>query len=355
MSFRILVSLDGTPQAERALRYAEVLIRSVGGELKLFRASVGGGPTDYIERALDSIARRLRETGVPTEWSIVEGNPVPAILNGARTWRPDFIAMASTRSSGLDRWLNDGVADAIVRSAEVPVLVVPPDREHPSPSKPPMRIMVPLDGSAIAEEALGHATVLARTLQADLILLRVIEEDNPGSRMYTRDANRYIQKMVRGVRAALPQGVMSHLASGSPSIAITQAAVDLRADLIAMSTRGRGGLARAVLGSTATATLERSIVPVLLIGPAVVTASLRVSGKTAVAALSNRTGLTSPENPSGEAAEVTDAKAPQPPTASRPPRIAPGTFAARAGDAVEEQGWESFPASDPPSWTGSTI
>jgi nucleotide-binding universal stress UspA family protein len=319
MSFRILVSLDGTPQAERALRYAEVLVRSVGGQLQLFRASVGGGPLDYIERALDSIAKRLQETGVPTEWNVVAGDAVPAILKAARSWQPDFIAMATTRSSGLDRWLNDGVADAIVRSAEVPVLVVPPDREHPSARMSPVRIMVPLDGSAIAEEALGPAVALARSLHADLILLRAIEEDNPGS---AQEAEHYIQKVLDGVRAALPQRqVLAHVATESPTIAIAQAAVDLGADLIAMSTRGRGGLARAVLGSTATATLERSIVPLLLFGPAAVTASLSTSRKIAT--------------PS--------------------PKNLPAPFATRPGDAVEEQGWESFPASDPPSWPGTTI
>jgi nucleotide-binding universal stress UspA family protein len=355
MSFRILVSLDGTPQAERALRYAEVLVRTAGGQLQLFRASVGGGPPDYIERALDSIARRLRETGVPTEWSVVEGEAVPAILDAARSSQPDFIAMATTRSSGLDRWLNDGVADAIVRSAKVPVLVIPPDREHPSARKPLMRIMVPLDGSAIAEEALGPATELARSLQADLILLRVIEEDNPGGRVHAQQAERYIQKMLDGVRAALPQRqVISHVTTGSPTIAIAQAAVDLGADLIAMSTRGRGGLTRAVLGSTATATLERSIVPLFLVGPAAVTASLSLSGNIATPSLRNRTNFTSPENTSGELAEVADPEATRS-NADQPTKDRPATFMTRARDAVEEQGWQSFPASDPPSWPGSTI
>src|ERR1051326_8048125 len=235
MSFRIFVSLDDTPHAERALHYAEVLVRSAGGELKLFRASLGGGPTDSIERALDSLASRLRQTGVKTEWTVVGGNPVTGILDAARTWQPDMIAIATDKSSGLDRWLNDGAVDAIIRSAEVLVLVVPPDREHPSASKPPMRIMVTLDGSAIAERALDAATELARSLQTDLILLRVIEQDDPRSHMHSGDAQQYMQRLVEEVRTAPPQAqVTSHLASGSPGSAIAQAVVDLRADLIAM-------------------------------------------------------------------------------------------------------------------------
>ena len=92
MSFRILVSLDGTPQAERALRYAEVLVRTAGGQLQLFRASVGGGPPDYIERALDSIARRLRET-VTRSWS----PGLSAAISNTTRFRPTLSRPLSPR------------------------------------------------------------------------------------------------------------------------------------------------------------------------------------------------------------------------------------------------------------------
>src|SRR5690348_15984871 len=117
--------------------------------------------------------------------------------------------------------------------------------------------------------------------------------------MHAQDAEHYVHRLLDGVRAALPRRqISSHVASGPPNIAIAQAAFDLRADLIAMSTRGRGGLARAALGSTAAATLERSIVPVLLVGPAAVPCFINDGREMPRTPLEDRTKGASPETTS---------------------------------------------------------
>ncbi len=270
---RVLVALDESPQSQRVLPYAHALARTTGGQLKLLYAKPSNTPTDYIERALERIARPARESGVATDWQVVEGRAEQAILGAARSWPADIIAVASTKWSGFDRWLNDSVADAVVRSAVVPVLVVPPDWEPPAQQEP-KHLLVPLDGSPLSEQALVPAGRLAPPLGAELILLRVGDsadhQDQPPGEPLPGAAGveAYLQQRAADLRAALPgQQVSTQVVAGAPADAIARVARELNVDLIVMSTRGRGGLARAVFGSTATATVEHSSVPLLLLGP----------------------------------------------------------------------------------------
>jgi nucleotide-binding universal stress UspA family protein/sporulation protein YlmC with PRC-barrel domain len=270
---RILVPLDESRPALRALLYAQTLVSATDGKLKLIRAS-GVEALAGWDR-LDRHARRLRERGVSVEWSVVEDlDAVSAILDAARTWRPDLIAMATTQRSSLDRWFNESVTDAVIRSTDVPVLVVPPDWERRPVREQPGRILVPLDGSSMAEQAVGLAMRFADFLRADLVLLRVVDEGasprlpQNGDAARVRAAQEYLRQIGAQVESALPDcQVGTRVVTGSPAAAIAQAALDLEVDAIIMATRGRSGLDRAVLGSAATATLERSTVPLLLLGP----------------------------------------------------------------------------------------
>jgi len=260
---RILVPLDETPQARRALEYAKALVDTTHGVLKLIRASGVEAEAGY-----DSLAHtveHLRDTAIAVESTVVvDQDAVSAILQTAHAWRPDLITMATRKSSAMDRWLNGSVTDEIIRSAEVPVLVVPPAWERPLIREQPVRILVPLDGSQVAEQALLVALRLADMFTTHLILVRAIPEDDPGA----YGAREYARRIGARVESALDGGeVTTRIVNGAPTTAILTTARDFDVHAIVMSTRGHSGLERAVLGSTATATLELAAVPLILLGP----------------------------------------------------------------------------------------
>ena len=149
------------------------------------------------------------------------------------------------------------------------------------------RILVPLDGSALAEEALPHAKEMARKFGAAIVLFQAVmplaeiaagnADDSPAPETaesieragrqlaaMTAEGRRYLDS----VAAQLQQegiGTSTWLAEGRPASAILECAKEHAVALIAMSTHGRGGLGRLVFGSVADAVLRNSHLPILLV------------------------------------------------------------------------------------------
>src|SRR5690349_17150437 len=95
---RVLVPLDDSPEALRALRYALALASTTNGQLKLIRASDIEDPNDVT--SLANYGHLLQEAGNAVEWSVAKDvDASTAILDAARTWQPDLIVMATTVSS----------------------------------------------------------------------------------------------------------------------------------------------------------------------------------------------------------------------------------------------------------------
>ncbi|MBI3976961.1 MAG: universal stress protein [Chloroflexi bacterium] len=285
----ILVPLDGSSLAERALPYAVPLARAMGGHLVLVRAVAahtfpGTDPTEaqvaltqQAESDLTAVAERVRADGVEAESVVYYDDPVSAILDAARRREAKLIVMSTHGRSGLGRWIYGSVADQVLRRAEAPVLLMPAtaDRRWSGGAR---RILVPLDGSDLAEEALILAAELARGLAAELYLLQVVE---PPTSAYAEGyaftefdpepelvgARRYLEGCAVGLRAA-GRNVTVQSVLGQPAQAVATIAREQSADLIVMATHGRGGLARLVMGSVATGILQRSTVPLLLVRPA---------------------------------------------------------------------------------------
>lgn len=274
----VLVPLDGSPLAKQAVPYAVRLIRTTGAKLVLFRASTAE-PRAEVANALHdelaSLGREIQRDGAVVETRVAFDLPHAAILAAAREAQADLIVMSTHGRSGIGRWISGSVADQVMRHADVPVLLVPAARSQAWPEDRALRVLVPLDGSALAAEALGPAQELAQATAAEVLLMHAV--DSPAYRYtdaypYTlyaldarlREAREGLEPVASELRAR-GLTVHVHASTGSPATAIVDLARERGADAIVMATHGSGGLTRLLMGSVATGTIERANVPVLVV------------------------------------------------------------------------------------------
>jgi nucleotide-binding universal stress UspA family protein len=293
----ILVPLDGSELAERALAPALGLVKHGGGKLILVRAATTHGipgPDQADEQVrviteaeeyLKTMALELKGRGVTAETGVPYGPAAEGILDEIRLRRPDLVVMATHGRSGLGRWLYGSVAEAVLGRSTTPILLTRAwHAEQPARSAAEYeRLIVPLDGSTFAEAALPLATELAATIGAELVLLRVIfppQEARYGENgrvlsyidqeleSLQTDANRYLAQIERRIREQYPTvRTMIDVRLGLPVDGIVSASERAGATMVVMATHGRTGLSRLFLGSVAGAVLRTGEVPLLLIRP----------------------------------------------------------------------------------------
>jgi nucleotide-binding universal stress UspA family protein len=287
----LLVPLDGSELATRALPYAATLARMTRGRVMLVHVGPvttiheGGRSTttaasDDVQSLLTEAAEWLRDQGVDSQATVVDGEVPPTILRVAREHGASLIVMSTHGRSGLGRVLYGSVADRVVHEAALPVVLVPAAAEVAWPDEGPLRILLPLDGSDPAERALGPLGELAGAIGAELVLLRVVEPARPAVQRVgfpptyavptapdpepeLAAARDYLEDVAARLRGKSPVvGVRAEV--GSPATTITALARAEQAHLVAMATHGRGGLTRLVMGNVATGTLQHATTPVLL-------------------------------------------------------------------------------------------
>lgn len=286
----ILVPLDGSELAERALPYAERLAGKAGRKVILVRSVhvrtlPGRDPSDAQVKAIDdaerylaSIASRLGDAGVAVESAVPYGPPAAEILDETRIRQADLVLMATHGRSGVGRWVYGSVANQVMRSTQVPMLLIPASVATVWSDKVQPKVLVPLDGSALAEEALPAAREFAAALGASVVLVRIVEPpyDSAYSEVaqyvefdpeqQARVATDYLEQTAASLRSA-GLAVETRVVVGDPVIAISALAREAGAAAVAMATHGRSGLAELVLGSVATGTLQRAGLPLLLVRP----------------------------------------------------------------------------------------
>jgi nucleotide-binding universal stress UspA family protein len=225
----------------------------------------------YLETMAKSLA-----TASPVPWTaaVVSGLDSEGILQRARDVKADLIVMSTHGRGPLDRFFLGGVADELVRQAAVPVLLIRPQDAAPTTVPEPLleHVLVPLDGSSLAERVLETALDVVRLWKGRVTLLRVIEASaapTAGSpeQEQVRAAHTYLDKVAgrlheKGTAVQTRVVVAPHAAT-----AILEEAQTLRCDFIALATHGWGGLRRMLLGSVTDKVIRGASLPVLAYPP----------------------------------------------------------------------------------------
>ena len=305
MTNLILVPLDGSAFGEQAIPAAIRIAERERGSLELVHVfewlpphlTQGAPPLDPAldlelqhdrESYLESVARWLGEqTTAPVTTALLNGPVTDSLVAHVEARAPHIVVMATHGRGGLSRLWVGGVATDLVRRSPAPVLLVKPTAQGTrlDPSRRFERVLVPLDGSPWAEEAVEHAISLAH--DAELVLLHVVTpvfyvapdaEPYPTDDLNAEEA--YLTEVagrLRGRGLVTEARVVTH---PQPAQAILECAADVRADLIAMETHGRTGVSRLLLGSVSDKVLRASPVPVLMHRPHASTGS-ETSGRRA--------------------------------------------------------------------------
>ena len=299
----LLVPLDGTRFSEYALPLAEGVARATGAALHLAHVHVPHPPVallsntqfhfegldldDYetqdrrLERHyLAAMAERVgREADAPVDTALLEGE-VPATLNRyCQEVGADAVVLATHSRTGARRAWMGSVAEALIRAGNVPVLTV--HAEETGDVGPPLQIsniLVPLDGSDLAEGVLPAVTELAMCCDARITLLHILTHRHPAPggmvpalpEQWSKALDRgeeYMDGVAGRVRGRGLRADTVVLAHPNPAEAIREVAEESRADLVAMATHGYTGLRRVLFGSVAEVVLRHGTIPMLIVRP----------------------------------------------------------------------------------------
>ena len=299
MVTKILVPLDGSAVAEQVLPY----VRTLAGGLKVpvelmgvvdmaqFDSHIAAEKGRYLDTLIEDSVRCSREylKGVAqtfpdanASFAVEKGGAAEVIIAKAGADNETLITMATHGRSGIDRWLLGSVAEKVLRGSANPLLLVRAKAEAKAAGGATLKsIVVPLDGSELAESVLPAVLEMAKKLNLKIVLFRacnvpysvfggvrehiaIVDELLGGikaeARAYLEKKTEELKKQGAKVSYVLEQG-----ASADQIISLGRKTPD---NLIAMCTHGWSGVKGWVLGSITETVVRHSGDPVLVIRPA---------------------------------------------------------------------------------------
>ncbi|HNP69866.1 MAG TPA: universal stress protein [Kouleothrix sp.] len=306
----ILVPLDGSALAEQILQYVQVVAPLLDASVRLVQVVSEPAPESVLVESMTGLygvsepvahqrersrvaldetlagaeaylaarAARLEDAGLEVTFDVQIGSAPEIIVDIAHSSQIKLIAMATHGYSGLRRWVLGSVADRVVQAATVPVLLIRAT-QYSQRGFGLSRVLLPLDGSELALQALPLARELALKSGAELMFVEAVSPDvesypslvaQPVSPYGTTvgalhdQAKRNLAMLADQVRAG-GVAVASIVENGPAAEVIVDEATRQNISLIVMATHGRGGLRRWAMGSVADKVLHAAHIPLLLV------------------------------------------------------------------------------------------
>ncbi len=311
---QIIVPLDGSALAETIMPYAASFARATGAAVMLVmvvtpthtlhpwpeptpssvRREWERAERDQADAYLQGVAQRWAAPDLLVHWEVlIAENIAEQIVRHACTPNVTLIAMTTHGRSGWSEWAFGSIAQKVLHGAPVPLLLLRARTPSAMPTTPSLRtILVPLDGSTFAEQALPRAQQLAHASGATLLLVAAVP---PAGDMglalagvepmwmladsYATDEREkaYLSEIAQRVRAT---GITVHTRCvwNAPATAILDTNTDAGVDLVVMTTHGRTGVQRLWLGSVAHMVMHAADVPVLLVRAQAASAEEKATG-----------------------------------------------------------------------------
>ena len=292
----ILVPLDGSALAESVLPAASALAKAFGARIKLLHIieerppeRIHGEPHltdgDRAQAYLDEVARQLVFQGQAVEVHVhpmKQGDVAESVVDHAQEFGADLVVLSTHGKGGLKGFLFGRIALRALQRGTTPILLMNPTAAGEAPPFVCRRILVPLDGTAAHEPALGVASTLGRAWQAALHLEIVVHTVGTlsGHEVATsvlmpsatralldlaeRGAEGYLERVAQTLKAE-GLSTTSHVSRGEPAACLVEAADRVEADLVVMASHAKGAMEAFWSGSLTPKVVEKLRRPILLV------------------------------------------------------------------------------------------
>ncbi|UCH58482.1 MAG: universal stress protein, partial [Anaerolineales bacterium] len=281
----VAVLLDGSFYAAQALPLAKVISRATGAQMTLLSSVKDHTPAlqeqfeatkATREAYLQEVVSELETQGYAVKYTLRPGHIADATRGLIEENGIDLVITTTRGKSGAHHWLTGGVSAKLVRTIDIPILLVQALDEGNGAEPKIERIMAALDGSIYSENVLPYARAISKAFGSELILMSVPAV--PGVESYRAAADvvetirskavENMQKFLEAVARSLREDGLNvrTLVTGSmPARTIIEAAEQEEADMIMLTSRGRGGLALLMMGSVAQRVVQNTPGPIFMV------------------------------------------------------------------------------------------